>query len=54
MLKSNSLFVTSIIGALLGHTQAQTTMRYAHLYDDPLREATSRAGRLLSGVGDRR
>lgn len=38
-----------MIGALLGHTQAQTTMRYAHLYDDPLREATSRAGRMLSG-----
>lgn len=38
-----------MIGALLGHTQAQTTMRYAHLYDDPLREATSRAGWMLSG-----
>jgi integrase len=25
-----------IIGRLLGHTQAQTTMRYAHLADDPL------------------
>ena len=37
-----------MIGALLGHTQAQTTMRYAHLYDDPLREATARAGRMLS------
>src|SRR5262249_36197390 len=29
-----------IIGALLGHTQAQTTARYAHLLDDPLRAAT--------------
>jgi len=29
-----------IIGALLGHTQTQTTARYAHLLDDPLREAT--------------
>ncbi len=28
-----------IIGALLGHTQMQTTMRYAHLMDNPLREA---------------
>jgi len=30
-----------VIGALLGHTQAQTTARYAHLYDDPLRAATN-------------
>ena len=29
-----------VIGALLGHTQAQTTARYAHLFDDPLRKAT--------------
>jgi integrase len=27
-----------IIGALLGHTQPQTTARYAHLLDDPLFE----------------
>lgn len=27
------------IGKLLGHSQYQTTMRYAHLMDDPLREA---------------
>jgi len=32
-----------IIGALLGHTQTQTTARYAHLLDDPLREATELA-----------
>ena len=25
-----------IIGAMLGHTQTQTTARYAHLFDDPL------------------
>ena len=31
-----------IIGQLLGHTQAQTTARYAHLLDEPLREATER------------
>ena len=31
-----------IIGALLGHTQPQTTARYAHLLDDPLRAATER------------
>ncbi len=30
-----------IIGKLLGHTQAETTMRYAHLADKPLRDATN-------------
>jgi integrase len=40
-----------IVGRLLGHTQAQTTMRYAHLADDPLREATDRVGKLLGGSG---
>lgn len=29
-----------IVGRLLGHTQAQTTQRYAHLADAPLRAAT--------------
>lgn len=29
------------IGKLLGHKQHQTTMRYAHLMDDPLRRATN-------------
>jgi integrase len=38
-----------IIGALLGHTQAQTTQRYAHLFDDPLRQATERVGAIVSG-----
>ena len=28
-----------MIGALLGHTQAQTTLRYAHLATDHLRKA---------------
>ena len=31
-----------IVGKLLGHTQAVTTMRYAHLQDDALRIATNR------------
>jgi integrase len=30
------------IGKLLGHRQYQTTMRYAHLMDDPLRRAANR------------
>jgi integrase len=33
-----------VIGRLLGHTQAVTTSRYAHLADDPLREATEKIG----------
>jgi integrase len=37
-----------IIGALLGHTQAQTTARYAHLLDDPLRAATEKVGALIT------
>jgi integrase len=31
-----------IVGKLLGHTQPQTTARYAHLADSPLREASNR------------
>jgi integrase len=37
-----------IIGALLGHTQPQTTARYAHLLDDPLRAATERVGAVVT------
>jgi integrase len=40
-----------IIGKLLGHTQARTTQRYAHLADDPLREATKRIGAVISRAG---
>jgi integrase len=38
-----------IIGQLLGHTKAQTTLRYAHLLDDPLRAATERAAAVITG-----
>ena len=38
-----------IIGALLGHTQAATTARYAHLLDDPLRAATEQASAIIGG-----
>lgn len=36
-----------MIGALLGHTQPQTTARYAHLADDPLREALSQVSHAI-------
>jgi integrase len=37
-----------MVGRLLGHTQAATTMRYAHLADDPLREAANRFGSIVT------
>jgi integrase len=40
-----------IIGRLLGHTQARTTQRYAHLADDPLKEATNKIGAVIAGAG---
>jgi len=36
------------IGGLMGHTQAQTTMRYAHLATDPQHHATEEIGRKIS------
>ena len=33
-----------VIGALLGHTSSQTTQRYAHLSDDPLKVAADTIG----------
>lgn len=45
----------SIVGKLLGHTQASTTQRYAHLADEPLRKATevfgSKVDQLMVGRG---
>ena len=38
-----------IIGQLLGHTTPTTTARYSHLFDDPLRAATQRAGAIITG-----
>jgi integrase len=40
-----------IIGRLLGHTQSRTTQRYAHLADDPLREAAEKIGGVIAGAG---
>lgn len=39
-----------IIGKLLGHTQAATTARYAHLDTDPLRKAADAIGAHISGA----
>ena len=36
------------VGKLLGHSQAQTTMRYAHLADETLRTATARVTKLVT------
>jgi integrase len=42
-----------IIGKLLGHTQASTTARYAHLDADPLRRASEHIGsRLAAAMGE--
>jgi integrase len=40
-----------LIGRLLGHTQARTTQRYAHLADDPLREAADKIATAISKAG---
>ena len=38
-----------IIGRLLGHSQSRTTQRYAHLADDPLKEAADKVGAVIAG-----
>jgi integrase len=38
-----------LIGKLLGHTQPNTTMRYAKLFDEPLKEAANKVGKKVSG-----
>lgn len=43
----NSGASLEMIGKLLGHTQAQTTERYAHLMDSPLRAGVDAIGGLL-------
>jgi integrase len=43
-----------IIGKLLGHTQAATTNRYAHLGDDPLRRASETIGATIAAAMDNR
>ena len=41
-----------MIGKLLGHSQVQTTARYAHLAGDPVKAAADRiAGRIARVTG---
>ena len=39
-----------MIGALLGHTQAATTQRYAHLAADPLKQAADMIGKRIAAA----
>jgi integrase len=39
-----------LIGALLGHKQASTTQRYAHLADDPVKRAADQAGSAVAAA----
>jgi integrase len=40
-----------LIGQMLGHSNAATTQRYAHLLLDPQREAAERVGAVITGAG---
>jgi integrase len=42
-----------MIGKLLGHSQAKTTHRYAHLAPDPVKAASERVGVVLAGIMSR-
>lgn len=44
----------SIVGKLLGHTQASTTQRYAHLADESLRQATALFGNKMDQLSGKR
>lgn len=39
-----------MVGRLLGHTQLQTTLRYAHLADEPVRRAAEENAGLLGAA----
>ena len=40
----------AVIGKLLGHTKILTTQRYAHLADDPIRQASEEIGSALAAT----
>lgn len=49
---ASSGFSLLVIGALLGHTQSATTQRYAHLANDPVRQANDAIGlRIATALG---
>jgi integrase len=50
----NASFGLPIIGRLLGHSQAATTQRYAHLDADPLRRAVDAIGATISAAMNRK
>jgi site-specific recombinase XerD len=39
-----------IIGKMLGHTQVQTTQRYAHLASDPVKVAAATVARKIAAA----
>src|SRR5262249_28359972 len=48
---STQIPLSYLLLELLGHTQARTTQRYAHVADDPLKEAADRIGNAIAGTG---
>jgi integrase len=40
-----------VIGALLGHAKASSTLRYSHIFQDPQRVATERVGAIIEAAG---
>lgn len=46
-LAANNGVSLQVIGDLLGHSNTRTTQRYAHLYDDTLKEAVGDIGRAI-------
>jgi len=40
-----------MVGKLLGHVRAETTLRYSHFYDEPLREATEGVANKIASAG---
>jgi integrase len=43
-----------MIGALLGHKDAKTTARYAHLSDNPVKQAADRIAEVIArSINDR-
>jgi len=43
-------FSLPIIGGLLGHSKTETTKRYAHLSDDPLKQASEAIGAAIEAA----